>query len=468
MNKLRIDLYSKKQIQKTIIVLGIITTVFSLIGPNPGLCIPAFLSLYAIFSLLCISTWINVFSIAFLYQWVQVCIKILYGTFTLTDVHDLTQFPDQIILAYLLSCLALICLSVGMHFPLSRMKIDMQALNTDISRFNTRKVLIFYIVLSLFMSIGAYIFSMVPGLFQVYVVLSDFKWVCFFLLFVLCYKTNKYKTILWLIIIYEFLNGFLSFFADWKSVVFYFIIAWLAVQKITFKQLAFFGIFSLGILYVGILWTGVKGEHRTYISQGQAQSVMVSKEDAMTNFIRLVSDFSLENSKETQTAFLNRLSYIDYFSSCLSYVPVKMPHENGGLTMNAFKHVFLPRLFFPDKAVIDESTHLTKYTGVFYSNIDMGVSFGLGYVPDFYIDYGYIFMFPILILFGYFIGNIFLDIYNHAGSILWGISMMAISFSLLFRFENSMIKLFGQLIMIWLVYRLFEWFVLPIINKKVR
>lgn len=466
--KIRIDLYSKNQIQKAIIVLGIITTTFSLFGPNPGLCIPAFLSLYMIFSLLFVSAWINVFSIAFLYQWVQVSLKVLYGVYSFTDLRSLALFPEHIVLAYLLSSLALVCIAGGMHISISKIKIDNRELINDILAFDIRKVLLFYIGLTLSLSAFTYILKLLPGLFQIYVVFAEFKWICFFLFFVLCYKTDKYKGVLWSIILYEFLNGFSAFFASWKTILFYVLISWLAVKKITIKQMFILAFLLLIMIYLGLLWTGVKGEQRTFISQGEAQSINVSKKDAFTNLIGLIDNFSIKGNIEIQKAFLDRISYIDYFSSCLSYVPSKMPHENGGLTINSFKHMFMPRAFFPDKGVIDDSAHLTKYTGVFYSNYEMGVAFGLGYVPDFYVDYGAILMFPMLFLYGYFVGLIFLNLYNHAGSILWRISMMSISFFLLFKFENSMIKLFGQIITAWIFYRIFEHFILPQIDKYLR
>ena len=92
---------------------------------------------------------------------------------------------------------------------------------------------------------------------------------------------------------------------------------------------------------------------------------------------------------------LRRLTYVDFFAVVLTYVPSQMPHENGALFWDAVSRPFMPRLFFPDKEVIDDFVRSNLYTGG-VAAISEGTSISLGYVAESYIDFGAVGMFPAL------------------------------------------------------------------------
>ena len=119
------------------------------------------------------------------------------------------------------------------------------------------------------------------------------------------------------------------------------------------------------------------------MNQGSSQQkVKVEAGEALSFLSGKLSEVDAGNLSDASDDFLDRISYIDYFSSAIAYVPKELPHENGTLTKNAVFHVLMPRIFFPNKASLDDSQHLTKYTGVAYADQSMGVSFALGYVGD--------------------------------------------------------------------------------------
>lgn len=450
---------SKLNLLKATIWIGLLSTILSLFGPNPLLCIPAFISLYCIIRNLFISEYLSAFFIAFLYQWSQVCIKVLYATFTSKDIRLLTKFPEHIVEAYVLSTIALVVVSYGISIYLRKINIDEIEIENSLSKLYFKKNLITYF----FMGIITEGSRMLPGFSQFSVMIAGFKWCIFYLIFLYCFTQRKYKTILYIIIGYEICIGFFSYFASWKTVIFYILISLFSILQ--FRMRHFIGLFigSCFVLYIALAWTGVKGDYRSFLSGGGQQVVVVSSSDAYRKLFGLMSNFQI--SDKVQKAFLDRISYIDYFSSCLAYVPEKRPHEAGKLSIQAVEHILKPRLFFPNKAIIDESSHLTKYTGKFYSNYSMGTSFSLGYVGDFYIDYGCFLMFLMLFLWGIIVGKIFKNLFEGAANNVLAIGIMSMSFLILYKFEISMLKLVGNVVVFWIFYRIMEIFVFPRVVK---
>lgn len=448
---------AKGIILKSITIIGIISTIFSLFSPNPLLCVPAFVSLYFIVYNLYVSKYLVGFLVAFVYQWFQVSIKILYACYTFQDVQNLTQYPDHILKCYLLCSLGIIIITYAISIFIKRAKFNDQTIFNLINKFNLNRLLISYFMIGI-------IAHMLPlSLSQLAIQLAAFKWGIFYIIFLLFYNKERGKWIILALVSFEFVLGFASYFSSWKDVVFYTLISVLTVIKLTPKRIFILGLASVALFYIGLFWTGIKGEYRTYIAQGSTQAMMVSKADAINKIFDLGSNFKVNDN--VTKSFIDRISYIDYLSACMNHVPNIVPHENGKLTINAITHVLIPRVVNKNKAVIDESTHLTKYTGVFFSNLSMGVSFSLGYFGDFYVDFGEIGMLIAILCMGFFIGWIFLNVYNHIQNPIIGIAVMQMSFILLYKFEISLIKLVGTIVTFWILYRLLAAYIFPKYSK---
>jgi hypothetical protein len=99
-----------------------------------------------------------------------------------------------------------------------------------------------------------------------------------------------------------------------------------------------------------------------------------------------------------------RISYVTFFAHCMVQVPAEVPYEKGALWFGAVQHTFMPRLFFPNKPEIDDSTRTAKYTGMDVAGREEGASIGIGYMAESYIDFGPYFMFIPIFLLGVFYG----------------------------------------------------------------
>ena len=432
-------------------------TIMSLLGEGSFIFLPAMIVLVVLLKLFGTDAYPPVIFIALLYQWIQVSIKPIYATLTFTSLEELAEFPDNIVTAYLLSCFGLLVMALGIYTAVRKIHIVPKQIINYIDELDTRKTLVAYLSFSLFASLLYGLRFIVPGLFQGIVALGYIKWTLFFFAFYSALKKNEQRPLLNAIIVFEFISGFASFFADFKTIVFMVAIAYLALYRIKQKQLVYLAIAAFAFGYVGTMWTAVKSDYRQFLNQDSAtQQVKVSNSEALNYLADHIFDISARSYEEALENTIDRISYIDYFSSCIAYVPAVVDHEGGQLSKAAVMHILVPRLFNPDKPAIDDSVHLTKYTGVFYANASYGVSFALGYVPDFYIDFGPVFMFLALLIFGRMIGAIILSIHRTSINTFWGMAIMLPLFIIMYKFENSLIKFFGNLIMFWLVAMLFN------------
>ncbi|WP_047551030.1 hypothetical protein [Psychroserpens sp. Hel_I_66] len=458
-----------KRLIPYIIVFGIVLITFSALGNADFLAIPSVVVLFFLCKWFATDHYPPVLLIAFAYQWLQVSVKVIYATLTFKTLQDVAEFPNEIVQAYLLSCLALLLLGYGVFSMLKEIKIYPNRILQYLLSLDTKKTLIAYLLFSVFATVLYGLRFTIPGLFQGIVALGYIKWTLFFFMFYSALKQNQYRSILYLIIFFEFISGFASYFADFKTIVFMVIISYLALYQIRHKQFFILAIAFVVFGYVGVIWTSIKFDYREFVSEDAGQQVVtVSDEEALGYLVDNVGNISPEQLDLGFRAMIDRISYIDYFASTIEYVPNVVAHENGKLTKDAIMHVLVPRLFNPNKAAIDDSKHLTKYTGVFYADASMGVSFALGYVGDFYIDFGPFWMLFALFIFGKCIGFIIRSIYRTSLNTFWSMAIMIPLFILLYKYENALIKFVGNLIVFWIVATLFNKYVCSKIDRYLK
>lgn len=458
-----------KRLLPYIVLLGVILIGFSFMGVSDFIALPAVFVLFFLSKWFATDNYPPVLFIAFAFQWLQISVKAIYATFTFQSLQDVAEFPNEIVTAYLFSCIALLALGYGIFRTLKNIVFQPSEISQYLDTLDTRKTLIAYILFSIF-SLGLYSLRFtIPGLFQGIVALGYIKWTLFFFMFYSAIKQGTYRWLLYLIIVFEFISGFASYFADFKTIIFMVVIVYLSLYKISHLKFLMLTIAFLAFGYLGVIWTSVKMDYREFLNQDSGRQVVaVSDGEALTFLANNVSDISDEQLTLGFEAMIDRISYIDYLASCMEYVPSVLPHENGKLTREAIMHVLVPRLFNPNKAAIDDSQHLTKYTGVFYADGAMGVSFALGYVGDFYIDFGPIWMFFALFLFGSLIGFIIKSIYKTSLNTFWAMAIMLPLFIILYKYENALIKFFGNLIVFWIVATLFNKYVCPKIDTYLK
>jgi hypothetical protein len=161
------------------------------------------------------------------------------------------------------------------------------------------------------------------------------------------------------------------------------------------------------IVAAGLIWTGgMKGDWRTALRTGTVSGSPIEKiEEFGRHLDRSIARF---DSGSAIHAFLSRLSSSQgYFSRVVTIVPDRLPYEDGALTWRAIRHILMPRLLFPEKENLGGDSWLVrKYAGVHVAGDESYTSVGLGYMAEFYIDFGAPLMFVPLFLLGLLIGYI--------------------------------------------------------------
>jgi len=276
------------------------------------------------------------------------------------------------------------------------------------------------------------------------------------------------KIFLFAIIGIEFVLGLSSYFAsNFINILLFTLIAFASIKrKVTFQQAALFLVLGVLIFHLAVLWTASKKDYRSFLNKGQkTQAVSVSKDAARAKLLELIVKVDKTTYNTAIEDLVNRIGYIQYFAAAIRFVPAFTPHEDGKIYLGAISHFLVPRFINPDKPILDDSKHTNKYTGLGVSGKAQGTSFSLGSFADAYIDFGPIFMFIPIFLFGYLIGYFFKYLYQPN---LWGMILTGPFFLLINVYGVDTIKGLGFILIYFVVIAVFKRYLINIIDPLMR
>jgi hypothetical protein len=427
--------------------LGIIgLSVYGATSANGILTSYAIITLPIVISILWVRGEPPVLAFACGMQWLQASAAVFYtdriGT-SLTQVFGTHHLET----ASWLSLTAVLALAAGMRLALVRRSSSRQKLiEQEAAQVSLRKICIAYVisyVIGFEINNYAWLF---PGFTQLLLPLAAVKWVFVFVVAYCVLEQERGYLLLVLMLVFEAATGLLGYFAGFKSVFFIVSVAALAsplalgVRRLLLVILAF-----CCLLAFGIFWSAIKMEYREYLNQGTGeQTVLVPMEDRAAKLGELADKFTWEDFDTGLDAMVLRVSYVYYFALALINVPDSVPYEGGALWGGTLKHVFMPRLLFPDKPILDDSERTRLYTGVIVSGSEQGTSIGIGYVGESYIDFGPTWMFAPILCLGVFYGFIYRFFAIRKTRILLGSAVAsAILVFGAYTIETSNIKLVG-------------------------
>lgn len=413
----------------------------------------------------------SVLFFALLFQWLAISIKVLYGNLLGIPFQELpaTYYDMEYVLpAFYSSSLALCVLAIALSF--FNIQISKEKIDEHLGIYQTRKLIIAYLIASLGLGLLQAQRFAVPGLAEAISNFVEVKWGLFVVLVYKAYTEKKYKNWVNLLILGEVVLGFASYFSSFKVVLIFSVIAlfWYG-KNIRLSRLPLYLLAFVALGYLGTLWTAVKGDYRNYLSGGESvQKVTVSTTEALGQFINLAGRVNEEELSLASYSLVDRIGYLDFFSLVMKRVPEEIPHEEGAVWRAAISHILKPRMFFPNKASIDDSEHTRKYAGAMVANQGMGASHSLGYMVDSYIDFGPFFMVVPIFLFGCFGGWVYKNLLTNSYNLFWGLILAIPLYSFLSLYERSSLKNFSQLLMYFLVIWLFRKFIIPRLDPYLR
>lgn len=419
----------------------------------------------------------KVLFIGMIFYWLTVCTLLVYGAVFNKPMIQQTLVPDTFVFTTYLALAATFVYNSAIFLVIRKVKINkLSIVFSELKQYDAKKLLLFYCIFSFSWGIlGVTIFSF-GGLSQFALGLLWIKWafLTFLIMHTVLFPSNqKFVYIILLIEIALSLTGFWSSFKDYLFIAAASFLTFSIVMNTRRVILVLFLGFSA--FFIMVLWTVVKGEYRQFLTGGD-RSFTIEETDKAKNLEKL-SDLVNNNFGEEKfsdkfqggvEALANRINYTEYFAMAVGQVPEVIPYENGALLEGGFEHVFKPRVFFPDKAIIDDSYITSKYTGRQFTGAEQGASFSLGSVAERYIDYGPYFMFIPVFGFGLIIGFIYKYIYTNSLNHVWGMSLVA---PLLFLIPNlgvATTKFLGWTFTYFIVWFVFKKFALKDLDRYLR
>jgi hypothetical protein len=382
----------------------------------------------------------NVILGGILFQWLQINAKIWYANLkgiAFQEVFSLYGGQENYEPAFYLSSAGLIFLTLGIYLILKR--IDsinfLERFNNEINQYSPYKIMLGYIIISLAISVLFNFRLSVPGINTIIVAISKLKWGFYLLFFVVSLKTSKGFKIFILVTAIEIVISLTGYFSEFKYYVIFAFIGYVSyVFNFNLRKLVLLTPLIIVFLNFGIIWTAIKGDYRNYLSGNTDQQiVVVSKTDALNEFINLVSNLDTESYDLAINYFIDRLSFIEFFALTLNVVPEQITYEEGKIWSNALTFYLKPRLFFPNKEVIDDSEHTSKYTGLLLADSEGGASHSIGFMTDSYIDFGPVLMHLPIFLLGIVLASCFKYFLLKSFNTIWGI-VFCLTFLLIGKF----------------------------------
>lgn len=446
----------------SLVALFVGVASLGLLTPNPFLTAASVLVLPVFMKLLWRPGETPVLLFAVSFQWLQVTAKVFHANVLGLNVTELSDYTiasrlPSVESAVWLGLIGLLVLAGGMHLGIRRLgPVERDRAMWEAMQFSTDRAFVFYLLCTVLASVlqaNAWAFG---GLIQVVRAAVAIKWVGFFLLGYLVLMRRERYVLLMIAVGMEFISG-IGFFSGFKTVIFVTLILVFTVRYRLKAGTVISGLVLLGALVVfGATWTSIKGEFRAYLNQGtDAQATLVSRSEQFDKLVELVGDLNGETLSLAVGDMFGRIAYVDYFALSMDYVPEVLPHEGGELWKQSVMHVFTPRALFPNKPILPSDSELTmRYTGLALASDDEGTSISIGYMGESYIDFGSLGMFVPILLLGVLWGFMYYYFLSRAHFVSMGYAFATALLVGAYQFEMTGIKLFGGMVMGFLVLAL--------------
>lgn len=436
-------------------------------GPGPNLLL-ALLSV-AVLIVGCILLWrpgeSPILLFVFAYPWVQGSIAIYHANWLGIDIADYASFHGDMHTAVAMSLAGVLALAVGMRMAAGARRVKDVIVVREMALSQPMRRWFRLYAMAWAISFLALSFAWVlPGLFQSMLALAGLRWAFFFMLALAHFLRGRDRGRFFpLAFLFELAPAIGGYFSDFKTVFIVTLAATLASGvRLTPKALLGSGALLVSIVALGIVWTAVKGEFRIFVSGGQAEQIVtVDYPTRLAKLYELVANLNVDALADATDQFLRRVTYVEFFSVVLLNVPANQPHSSGAIFGDAITRVFMPRLLFVDKDVVDDTARTNYYTGGLAGSSE-GTSISLGYIAEAYIDFGTLGMFAALVAIGVFYGVIYRILlrWRHSRGLL-GIAVVTAALTSISPMESSFTKVFASVIVSLLVAWAIIVFIVP-------
>jgi len=398
----------KKLFGKLPLVFLILFSVLGLLSSNPALTVASLAVLVIFFKMFWRPGEPPVLFYMMGYQWLQATIMVIYADLQGLLLQDVDA-SQNVVEATWLSLFGLLVVAAGARMAAgpNYANVSQPVISSHVAQLSVRRLFfacLISIVLAAMMGIAAFIFR---GLSQPILIASWLHWIIVYIFAYTVLSQKRGYGALGLIFAVEILIGFLGFFSQFKVILMIFLLAALAAPSaLKGVRLRVALTISVCILVLGVVWTGIKQEYRDFLNQGtEQQVVLVPIGERIDKLMELVGGLDSEKIQKSSETLIQRVAYVHFFGESMHIVPQRIPYEDGKLWWEAIQNFLMPRVFFPEKPVLDDSKRTSYYIGRHVADAEDGTSISLGYVAESYIDFGPVWMAFPLFCWGFFVGR---------------------------------------------------------------
>ncbi len=162
-----------------------------------------------------------------------------------------------------------------------------------------------------------------------------------------------------------------------------------------------------GAFVLGVFWQGaLKHETRQAQDEGYVGGRPLERVEFFIDALESNLPALMESTQDAVGELVARLSYITFFSRVLDHTPAVEPHADGELLRLAVTNGTVPRFLFPDKPPLpSDSEYTRRFAGVrVQESAELTTSISIGYMAEFYADWGLDGMFLSVLGYGFWIG----------------------------------------------------------------
>jgi hypothetical protein len=392
-------------------------------------------------------------------QWMQSAAAIFYCNEYGAPLAQAAGMPEFATATWL-SLISVLVLAVGMRLAVVwRKDRAAEEANEEAKQLQPDIIFVAYLIGFVFFLFLGRLANSIPALRQPLLALVNIRWVLVFVLAYAVLQRRNHYLLLGLVVLFEMIFGFLGFFSGFKE-VFFMVLIVLPATGLSLRGGRLFGAVTMGAILVGLLliWSAIKSDYRSFLNQGTGQQVVnVSISDRIDMLRQLVGRVDAKSIGESLDQTILRVSYVNFFALCIKNVPAAIPYEHGAIWGGGIKHALIPRLFYPDKPVLDDSAETEYYTGYKVAGAEQGTSIGIGYFGESYIDFGHFGMFVPIFLLGLGYGGIYRYFVRYRHRVLgFAVATTILMFGAS-KVETSCAKLIGGNLVALLVLAVFLW-----------
>jgi hypothetical protein len=320
-------------------------------------------------------------------------------------------------------------LGAGLNPPASIQPVTERTVNPD-------RLVIAYVLTLVVVQILEIVASTVPALMQPILAFASIKFVFMYLLATAVFESGRGQPWLALVLTLEVVTGIFGYLGTYQNAIFIVLIALAASRSRVSVPMILFGLVcAVFVVWMSMVWSVVKFEYRSQMYDRP----LGERIDWMVKHLFVDSiDYSAAASR-----LARRLGYTELFAVVLQRDDVGLIPPDTHLYSSAVLHVFMPRVLFPDKGVLDDSKITTELTGIPIQN---GTSAGVGYVGEAFADFGFPGMLIPLAMFGLSLGGAVR--YFMTRSVSWHLRQACATAAIFFtcRFETDIDKAFGAFV----------------------